>query len=114
MNADPMSQADRRPRGGRSLPVHAHAFPNSTTLSASAMPKANYGIDAPTVLRNLSIAAGGGIVGGLLLLRYVGPVGHPFLSMGSGFGLGALLLLWSSLVGKFRARDALLNAVPWR
>jgi ubiquinone/menaquinone biosynthesis C-methylase UbiE len=34
--------------------------------------------------------------------------------MGSGFGLGALLLLWSSLVGKFRARDALLNAVPWR
>ena len=34
--------------------------------------------------------------------------------MGGGFGLGALLLLWSSLVGKFRARDALLNAVPWR
>jgi cyclopropane fatty-acyl-phospholipid synthase-like methyltransferase len=34
--------------------------------------------------------------------------------MGSGFGFGALLLLWSSLVGKFRARDALLNAVPWR
>jgi predicted RNA methylase len=35
--------------------------------------------------------------------------------MGWGFGLGALLLLlWSSLFGKFRARDALLNAVPWR
>jgi arsenite methyltransferase len=77
-------------------------------------PKANYGIDAPTVLRNLLIAAAAGIIGGLVLLRYVGPIGRPFLSMGCGFGLGALLLLWSSLVGKFRARDALLNAVPWR
>ena len=78
------------------------------------MPKANYGIDAPTVLRNLVIAAAAGMIGGLVLLRYVGPIGRPFLSMGSGSGLGALLLLWSSLVGKFRARDALLNAVPWR
>lgn len=78
------------------------------------MPKANYGIDAPTVLRNLSIASAAGIIGGLLLLRYVGPIGRPFLSSGLGFGLGALLLLWSSLFGKFRARDALLNAVPWR
>src|SRR4029078_5309094 len=78
------------------------------------MPKANYGIDAPTVLRNLSVASVAGIVGGLVLLRYVGPIGRPFLSMGSGCGLGALLLLWSSLFGKFRARDALLSAVPWR
>jgi len=78
------------------------------------MPKANYGIDAPTVLRNLLTAAAVGMIGGLVLLRYVGPIGRPFLSMGSGCGLGALLLLWSSLVGKFRARDALLNAVPWR
>ena len=78
------------------------------------MAKANYGIDAPTVLRNLLIAAAAGMIGGLVLLRYVGPIGRPFLSMGSGAGLGALLLLWSSLVGKFRARDALLNAVPWR
>lgn len=78
------------------------------------MPKANYGIDAPTVLRNLLIAAAAGMIGGLVLLRYVGPIGRPFLSIGWGSGLGALLLLWSSLVGKFRARDALLNAVPWR
>jgi len=78
------------------------------------MPKPNYGIDAPTVLRNLLIAAAAGTIGGLVLLRYVGPIGRPFLSMGCGAGLGALLLLWSSLVGKFRARDALLNAVPWR
>jgi ubiquinone/menaquinone biosynthesis C-methylase UbiE len=78
------------------------------------MPKANYGIDAPTVLRNLLIAAAAGSIVGLVLLRYVGPIGRPFLSSGLGFGLGAMLLLWSSLVGKFRARDALLNAVPWR
>ena len=78
------------------------------------MPKPNYGIDAPTVLRNLLIAAAAGSIGGLVTLRYVGPIGRPFLSIGWGSGLGALLLLWSSLFGKFRARDALLNAVPWR
>src|SRR5262245_47791798 len=78
------------------------------------MPKANYGIDAPTVLRNLSIGAAAGIIGGVVLLRTVGPIGRPFVSMGSGFALGAVILLWGSLVGKFRARDALLNAVPWR
>ena len=78
------------------------------------MPKPNYGIDAPTVLRNLSIAAVAGIVGGVVLLRTAGPIGRPFLSMGCGSGLGALLLLWGSLFGKFRARDALLNAIPWR
>jgi ubiquinone/menaquinone biosynthesis C-methylase UbiE len=78
------------------------------------MAKANYGIDAPTVLRNLAIAAPVGIIGGFVLLRYVGPIGRPVLSMGMGAGFGASLLLWSSLVGKFRARDALLNAVPWR
>jgi len=78
------------------------------------MAKPNYGIDAPTVLRNLSIGAGTGIIGGLVLIRYAGPIGRPFVSMGLGCGLGGLLLLWSSLFGKFRVRDALLNAVPWR
>ena len=57
------------------------------------MPKPNYGIDAPTVLRNLSIAAAVGSIGGLVVLRYVGPIGRPFLSIGWGSGLGALLLL---------------------
>src|SRR6266849_4569883 len=78
------------------------------------MPKANYGIDAPTVLRNLIIGAVACIVGGLLILRYVGPVGRALLGPGLGFTFAALMLLWSSLVGKFRARDSLLNAIPWR
>ena len=78
------------------------------------MPKPNYGIDAPTVLRNLLIASAACLICGVVLLHYVGEIGRPFLSTGMGFGLGALLLLWSSLVGKFRARDRLLNAVPWR
>src|SRR5262245_39967625 len=86
----------------------------STTLGENPMAKPNYGIDAPTVLRNLSIGAGTGIIGGLVLIRYVGPIGRPFVSMGLGCGFGGLLLLWSSLFGKFRARDALLNSVPWR
>jgi len=63
-----------------------------------SMPKPNYGIDAPTVLRNLSIASVTGITVGFLLRHYVGQIGRPFLSSGFGFGLGALFLLWSSLV----------------
>lgn len=49
-----------------------------------------------------------------MLLRYVGPIGRPLLSIGCGFGFAALMMLWSSLFGKFRARDSLLNAIPWR
>ena len=78
------------------------------------MPKANYGIDAPTVLRNLAIAGFLGIGSGLVLLHYSHPWGRALLSPGLGFTFGALLMLWSSLVGKFRTRDRLLNAVPWR
>jgi SAM-dependent methyltransferase len=80
----------------------------------SAMPKANYGIDAPTVLRNVSIGAVIGIIGGLVLIHYVGDIGRPFLSIGCGLLLASVTMLWSSCFGKFRARDSLLNVVPWR
>ncbi len=71
------------------------------------MPKPNYGIDAPTVVRNLAVGA---LVCFLLSAFFI----RAFFFTGCGFAFGALMMLWSSLYGKFRARDALLNAIPWR
>ena len=71
------------------------------------MPKANYGIDAPTVLRNLAIGAVACYVAAYFF-------GRGFLGPAFGFTFAVLMMLWSSLFGKFRARDSLLNAIPWR
>ena len=73
----------------------------------SAMPKPNYGIDAPTVLRNLTIGA----VACALLSVFVA---RGFIGPAIGFTFAAVMMLWSSLAGKFRARDRLLDAIPWR
>jgi ubiquinone/menaquinone biosynthesis C-methylase UbiE len=78
------------------------------------MPKPNYGIDAPTVLRNLSVGSVLCVATGLALLHWVGPIGRALIGPGVGFAIGALMMLWSSLSGKFHARDTLLDAVPWR
>ena len=62
------------------------------------MAKANYGVDAPTVLRNLVIGA--------LLCFLIGVLTFPpFLGPAAGFTFAALMMLWSSLYGKFRARQ---------
>jgi ubiquinone/menaquinone biosynthesis C-methylase UbiE len=71
------------------------------------MPKANYGIDAPTVLRNLILGAIACFVLAFFVVR-------AFLGPAIGFSFAAAMLLWSSLVGKFHARDSLLSAIPWR
>src|SRR5664279_3795089 len=88
------------------------------------MRKADYGIDAPGVIRNLFV------IGGLLLLALVfapariGPLGIGGTSvtleirgMFAGGAVscllgGALMILYSE-VGKFRHRDRMLAMVPW-
>ena len=87
--------------------LYAHQFSLRSIFIASEMPKPNYGIDAPTVIRNLAIAA----VASFLIAALVIPA---FVFTGLGFTLGVMLMLWSSLFGKFRARDQLLNTIPWR
>jgi len=71
------------------------------------MAKPNYGIDAPTVLRNL-------IIGAIACFLLAAFVARAFLGPALGFSFAASMLLWSSLFGKFRARDSLLAAIPWR
>lgn len=81
--------------------------------------RATYGIDAPVVVRRLAIAGTVLILVGLFVpgfLRASNPdlaalVTRIGIAWGSGFLLGALVMLWSSLFGKFIVRDRLLNAV---
>jgi len=71
------------------------------------MKNANYGIDAPTVLRNLILGAIACYLLAFFVLRgFIGPA--------IGFTIAAIFMLWGSLIGKFRARDKVLNAIPWR
>jgi|SRR5882724_5879155 len=93
-------------------------------------PRPDYGIDAPGVVRNLSIVGAAGLLvgvgalAGLLPRELVGsPLGLvtlrlPLVGLGLGPGLGcaamAVWMLWSSKVGKTRERERLLDHVAWR
>lgn len=89
---------------------------------ATSTKRANYGIDAPEVLRNLSLAGIGGIVLGSIvyMLRERLPQGLSMSLANMGWWAGgtmlltALLMLMGSRFGKLRLRDRLLASLPWR
>jgi SAM-dependent methyltransferase len=72
---------------------------------------ADYGIDAPAVIRNLLLVT----IGGVLLGRFV-PI-RAFAGMFYGTGIlcfvMALWIFWESKVGKLRDRDRLLQRIDW-
>jgi arsenite methyltransferase len=84
--------------------------------------KADYGIDAPGVVRNLAVGGGASISLGLLLyfaLRSRCPsLAVILLNVGLWSGTFCLLtsgaMVWSSKAGKLCARDRLLDSIPWR
>lgn len=81
----------------------------------------NYGLDAPGVV---GILGGVALIGLLLYVTAVAGLwsgsiaGFPLAGIGIGFtltcGSTALLMVYSSKVGKIRGRDKLLNLIPWR
>jgi arsenite methyltransferase len=82
----------------------------------------NYGIDAPTVVRNLAVLGAGLGLAGAVLYALLGPT-RPALAIAClNFGLWPCVwllatsgvMLWGSKVGKFRERDRLLNNISWR
>jgi arsenite methyltransferase len=80
--------------------------------------KADYGIDAPHVIRNLFLVGLGVLVLCLLVHQFtVGRVTfvlYPNLFWTAGsFALGGVLMLLYSKVGKFRHRDRMLAQIPW-
>ncbi|NKF22289.1 class I SAM-dependent methyltransferase [Solimonas marina] len=87
--------------------------------------KPDYGIDAPDVVRRLLMFGSAALVLQFAMPSLVGllPLAMKLqaLSLGRSLGMAgwvfvasACVLLWGSRVGKFRLRDKLLNAMPWR
>jgi arsenite methyltransferase len=79
---------------------------------------AEYGIDAPGVIRNLFLAGAAAAVLCLLVHQFtVGQVTfvlYPNLFWTAGsFALGGVLMLLYSKVGKFRHRDRMLAQIAW-
>jgi arsenite methyltransferase len=86
--------------------------------------KADYGIDAPAVVRNLFLVGALGISAWsvtALLIRFA-HLHIPTLILtltGMGFGTGILCtlmglwMIWDSKVGKVRNRERLLDRIPW-
>jgi arsenite methyltransferase len=89
------------------------------TVSASATRGANYGLDAPKVVRAFARAGTALLVVGIVLLaRTTGggmrSLGHIGVWMGGSWTVAALLMIASSRVGKLRARDRLLDRIALR
>ena len=84
--------------------------------------RADYGIDAPYVIRNLAIASVAGFsvwISTAVLHLWSGRIG-PLLVPNMGFGIGiwtgisAIWMWYSSRYGKVREREHLLDAIAWR
>jgi len=88
--------------------------------SPTPLPRPDYGVDAPPVIRNLLLAAGAGLVLAIVLQLAAVPYpgGFPLRDMALGAFAGCLLsaggMFWYSKVRKVRARERFLNLVPWR
>lgn len=78
-----------------------------------ARARADYGLDAPGVVRTMALLAVGLIGCGLILQAVAGPagqrLGQTLLWPGSSFAITTCLMLASSRYGKLRARDRLLD-----
>jgi len=82
-------------------------------VAVPALHKADYGIDAPGVVRAMALLAITLLGAGLVLSATAGPVGGRFgttlLWPGGSFAITTALMLASSRFGKLRARDRLLD-----
>ena len=83
--------------------------------------RADYGVDAPTAVRNLLIVCALGILS--LITRAAGLwdkespfalLGRPLISAGLSCGVMAVWMIWLSKFGKVREREAYLDLLEWR
>src|SRR5256885_579010 len=82
---------------------------------------ADYGIDAPGVVRNLGLAGIGGIALAIAA-RNLPFTSEPFATVllwnygiwgGIGCLLSAAMMIWSSRVGKLKEREKILDMIEW-
>jgi arsenite methyltransferase len=89
---------------------------------AGDLKKADYGIDAPGVVRNFALLGVWLVVLAAVLKLALSPyqpalavaLAHTCFWPGLWFTLTAVAMIWGSKVGKLRVRDRLLDAMPWR
>jgi len=82
----------------------------------------NYGLDAPGVVRNLTIIGavllavgiGSALVSLTGRLGWLMEIAVSFAVTGLSLLLTAAVTTWGSRVGKLRFRDRVLDAIPWR
>jgi arsenite methyltransferase len=91
-------------------------------MSKAALPKADYGIDAPGLQRGFLMGGIALILGGEALC-FFGPesyarprniVCHILFYSGVVFVFEAAIMYRASRVGKLRLRDKILRSIPWR
>ena len=85
------------------------------------MPRADYGIDAPPVIRTLAISGVACLIVGIAAFRFLSHprwltlvIGYWGVLVGTMLLLQPLLMLWSSKVGKLRMRKALIASLNLR
>lgn len=84
--------------------------------------QANYGIDAPVVVRRLATYGSVALLIGLAMTLVPAPHGwdllwrfRPSAFWSGGWCVGtAVVMLWGSKFGKMRLRDGVLATIPWR
>jgi len=84
--------------------------------------KADYGIDAPGVVRNFALLGAWLVVLAAVLKVVLSPyqpelmvaLAHTCFWPGLAFAFTAVAMIWGSKFGKLRVRDRLLDAIPWR
>ena len=83
--------------------------------------RADYGLDAPLVVRNLLIVGALGVIS--LTTRMLGVwnsysvfalIGYPLIYAGLSCGAMGLWMIYSSKIGKVRERETYLNKLEWR
>jgi arsenite methyltransferase len=86
-----------------------------------AVCKPDYGLDAPSAVRNLLIVAALGIVS--LITRLLGlwsrhdaiaAVARPLIGAGLGCGAMGVWMIYDSKIGKVREREYFLDRIAWR
>jgi arsenite methyltransferase len=91
-------------------------------MATSNSKRANYGIDAPPVIRNLAIAGMASIVAGVVLDFLLANVQFTLASILLIWGLAAGgsmlvtagLMMWSSKIGKLHVREQLIDSLALR
>jgi arsenite methyltransferase len=91
-----------------------HQMTSTHTATAPAVRRADYGLDAPGLVRMFALVGTALVLVGVVLLSRatgggVRSLGHIGVWMGGSWVVTALLMIASSRVGKLRARDRLLD-----